>query len=185
MDASGFGVPIACRPKWPWQMYAVLSGTTPGLLLFSLPLCSRVRSLSLASCIDSDTPWVSPVASQLVQTSLPAFLPSVAPADPSSVRVFDLVAFAAWSKRFSVSESNVTYQVCSRLSPSREGMGLILSLFNFRLKLNLKGKLVRGAVSPAMRTPLSHGALSGLKNAFGSSLANQEDADETKIRLLH
>lgn len=38
-----------------------------------------------------------------------------------------------------MSESNVTYQVCYRLSPSGEGMGLILSLFNFRLKLNLKG----------------------------------------------
>lgn len=95
------------------------------------------------------------------------------------------MAFAAWSERFSVSESNVTYQVCSRLSPSGEGMGLILSLFNFRLKLNLKGKLVHGAMAPVMLTPLFHGTLSALKSAFGSSLANQEDADEIKIHLHH
>ena len=75
--------------------------------------------------------------------------------------------------------------VCPRLSPLGEGTGLILPFFNSRLKLNLKGKLVHEAMSPVMCTPLFQGILSVFRNTFSSSLANQEDADETKIHLHH
>lgn len=43
---------------------------------------------------------------------------------------------------------------------------------------------MHGATSPVMCTPLFLSALSVLKSAFGSSSANQEDADETKFTCL-
>ena len=62
---------------------------------------------------------------------------------PSSVCLFDLVAFAAWSKRFSVSESNVTYLFVPGLFqalPIKGGDGTDLIPFQLQTRVELEGK---------------------------------------------
>lgn len=149
----------------------VLPSTTAGFLFFLFLSAPIFRAL-LSIPGFMYWLWYTVGLSRGFSTSLDflsCFTAFSCPPTHSSVCCFDLVALAAWSKRFSMWESNVTHQVCPRLSPLGEGTGLILPFFNSRLKLNLKGKLLHEAMSPVMCTPLLQGIPSVSRNTSSSS----------------
>lgn len=66
------------------------------------------------------------------------------------------------------------------------GGASILSLLNFKLILNsLKGGSGNKAMSPVMCAPFLQRIHFVLGNIFSSSLANWDNADDTKIHLHH
>lgn len=128
-------------------MYAGLSSTSSGLLLFPpsslLPCCVYTSFMYWLWCTVGLSCGF--LTSLDFLSCLTAFCCPCWP--PAPCVLLWLGGLCGLEQGFSVSESNVTYQVCYRLLPIRGGDGTDLILFNFRLKLNLKRKLVHGATS--------------------------------------
>lgn len=98
----------------------------PAASLPSPAVCPVPYALPLMPCS-------SPSRLSASLDSLACFAARSVPVTHSSVRVFDLVAFAAWSKRLSLWGSHETQRVCPRLSLQGRGQELAYPFYTVKL----------------------------------------------------